>query len=145
MGDPISTFGVAAGAIQLTDLALRASREAYGFLSAVKDSERDVRNLKDTLRDVDSNVRSLREYVSRFSKSKASRNEFEVLPEAITGCLIRFHDDMIILKQMLPNKDSPSFIDKVKWVYDKRKIDNVGKRLHERRADIALAMSMVGR
>ena len=48
MGDPISTFGVAAGAIQLTDLALRASREAYGFLSAVKDSERDVRNLKDS-------------------------------------------------------------------------------------------------
>ena len=47
MPDPITTFGAAAGAVQLADVALRASREAYSFLCAVKDAKKDIRILRE--------------------------------------------------------------------------------------------------
>ncbi|KAF2875298.1 hypothetical protein BDV95DRAFT_460307, partial [Massariosphaeria phaeospora] len=94
----------AASAIQLADVALRASREAYAFLAAVKDAGNDIRRLRDTLRDVESNVRSLRNYVSAFSKSQNAKEESEVLPVTITGALSGFHDDILALKRILPPK-----------------------------------------
>lgn len=47
MADPITGFGAAAGALQFADVTLRASREAYGFLAAVKNASRDVRDMRD--------------------------------------------------------------------------------------------------
>jgi hypothetical protein len=40
-------LGAVASAVQLVDVALRASREAYGFLSAVKSAKEDVRELRE--------------------------------------------------------------------------------------------------
>jgi hypothetical protein len=40
-------LGGLASAVQLVDVALRASREAYSFLSAIKNAHEDVRCLRD--------------------------------------------------------------------------------------------------
>jgi len=45
MADPITAFGAAAGAVQVADAALRASREVYHFLCAVKDAKKDIQML----------------------------------------------------------------------------------------------------
>jgi hypothetical protein len=47
MADPITLFGAAAGALQLSDVVLRASRDAYGLLTSVKDSSKDIEALRD--------------------------------------------------------------------------------------------------
>lgn len=47
MADPITLFGAAAGALQLTDVVLRASREAYGLVTSVKDAGKDIEALRD--------------------------------------------------------------------------------------------------
>ncbi|KAF2794644.1 hypothetical protein K505DRAFT_200006, partial [Melanomma pulvis-pyrius CBS 109.77] len=95
-----------AGALQFADAALRASREAYGFLAAVKNASRDVRDMRDehiaALYDVDMNARSLRNYIAAFSKSANAIEEFEVLSETITGALTKFRSDVDVIKSILP-------------------------------------------
>jgi hypothetical protein len=46
MPDPITIFGAAASVVQIADVALRASAEAYSFLSAVKEARKDIRVLR---------------------------------------------------------------------------------------------------
>ncbi|KAF2248378.1 hypothetical protein BU26DRAFT_485985 [Trematosphaeria pertusa] len=145
MADPLTAFGAAAGAVQIADVALRASGEAYGFLAAVKDAGKDVQALRDTLCGVESNIRSLRNYVSKFSKSKNAREEFEVLPEAITGTLMRFHDDMVYLKSVLPRKPSPTLAQKVRWAYNRHRVASAIKRLNDRKTDLNIALAITGR
>lgn len=94
------------------------------------------------LRDVDSNVRSLRNYVDAFSKSKNAIEEYEVLPENITRSIIAFRDDLDVLKEILPVSLSPSLAQKVKWVYDRRKVRGVTKRLLDRKLDLVMALSI---
>ena len=48
MVDPITAFGATASAVQLIDVALRASREAYSFLTAIKDAKKEIKNLRDS-------------------------------------------------------------------------------------------------
>ena len=50
MLDPITAVGALANAVQLTDAALRASRQVYDFLHAVKNARRDIRILRDCKR-----------------------------------------------------------------------------------------------
>jgi hypothetical protein len=40
-------LGTVASAVQLVDVALRASREAYGFLSALNSAKADVKELRE--------------------------------------------------------------------------------------------------
>jgi hypothetical protein len=122
-------LGALASAVQLVDVALRASREAYSFLAAVKNAKEDVKELRESksiliemyiiltgvvLRDVEANVRSLRHYANEFQKSKNAVDEFEVLSETITGSFSGFHDDIVALKQILPPKPSPALAEKIK-------------------------------
>lgn len=39
-------LGAVASSVQLADVALRASRELYGFLSAIKNSNEDIKALR---------------------------------------------------------------------------------------------------
>lgn len=145
MPDPITSFGAAAGAVQIADVALRASREAYAFLIALKHAKRDIQDLKNALRDAESNVRNLRNYVYAFSKSKGAVKEFEVLPEVITDSVRLFYDDILQLKDILPRKPTPSLAQEVKWVYKSKAIEEISKRLRDRKSDVSVALSVIGR
>jgi hypothetical protein len=160
MADPITLFGAAAGALQLTDVVLRASREAYGLLTSVKDAGKDIEALRDgnlesprtlerkyglnhavALRDMDDNVRSHRNYLIAFSGSKSAREEFEVLPGIMTRSLTNFHEDISKLKSILPQKLSPGPADRLRWVYSKNEIKKITQRLLSRKIDLNLALS----
>lgn len=41
-------LGTVASAVQLADVALRMSREAYSFLAAIKDSNNDIKALRES-------------------------------------------------------------------------------------------------
>lgn len=56
------------------------------------------------LRAVEANVRSLRNYVNEFKKSKNAVEEFEILSEVITGSFAGFHNDVLALKHIFPPK-----------------------------------------
>ncbi|KAF2126096.1 hypothetical protein P153DRAFT_433893 [Dothidotthia symphoricarpi CBS 119687] len=141
----MEVLGAVAGAVQLADVALRVSREAYGFLTAIKDSNNDIKALRDALREVEANVRNLRNFVSKFKMSKNAVEEFEVLSEAITNCFCGFHDDICDLMSVLPKKPSPTLARKIKWVYDQHKVKNITKRLNDRKTNLNNALSITGR
>ncbi|KAH7110567.1 hypothetical protein B0J11DRAFT_448209 [Dendryphion nanum] len=145
MPDPITSFGAAAGVVQIADVALRASREAYAFLIELKHAKRDIQDLKNALRDAESNVRSLRSYLYSFSKSKGAIEEFDILPEVVTSSIHLFHDDIVQLKSILPRKPTPSLAQKIKWVYNHKSVEEISKRLHERKSSLSVALSVVGR
>jgi len=69
------------------------------------------------LRTVEANVRSLRNYVQEFKKSKNAVEEFEILSETITESFTGFHDDVVALKHILPSKPTADLAAKVKWAY----------------------------
>ncbi|KAF2497506.1 hypothetical protein BU16DRAFT_456886 [Lophium mytilinum] len=144
MADPISIFGAAAGAVQIADTALRLSRKAYGFLCEVKDAKKDIVTLRDALRDAESNVRSLRNYIDEFARSRNATVEFEVLPSTITESIQGFRDDLNILAAILPVDLSPNLAKKIKWVFDKKKIKDVTKRLDRRKIDVIQITNSVG-
>lgn len=166
MADPVTAFGAAAGAIQLADVALRASRDAYRFLSAIKKAEKDVQELRRSkclrntilifrlrpdaeqptaLCDVESNVRNLRNYIDKVRKSKSAFEELKDVSETITRSLTGFHDDIRALKSILPAKPSPNLVEKIKWAYSKRKVAELTKRLNDRRIDVSIALEILGR
>ncbi|PSN73863.1 hypothetical protein BS50DRAFT_479899 [Corynespora cassiicola Philippines] len=136
-------FGTIAGAIQLTDVALRASRDAYGFLTAIKGAKADVQDLRRTLRDVEANVRNLRSFLAKFAKSKLALEEYEVLPETVRNTLAQFYDDILDLKSLLPPKASPDLAQRVKWAYSKSKVKNLTNRFHECESHLLTALSIV--
>jgi hypothetical protein len=90
-------------------------------------------------------VRSLCNYIDDFSTSKNAVDEFQVLPETITSSITQFQADIDLLRAAFPPEIRPSVVQKVKWVYDKRKIKNITRRLAERKTDINLALSIIGR
>ena len=173
MPDPFTAFGTAASAVQLADVALRVSREAYSFLAAIKDAKKDIQTLRNSesnelpssplpsffmiveamgslirstaLRNTDANVRSLRNYISAFSRSRNAKEDFEVLSETITTAVTNFRDDMDTLRALLPPDISSSLAQKVKCVFDKRIIKSITEKLVEHNAALIVALSITGR
>jgi hypothetical protein len=102
-------------------------------------------HLLSALRDVDSIVRNLRNYVAAFNSSASAIEEFEVLSDSITGAISGLQEDLITLKNLLPPSASTSIHQKVKHVYNRRKVRDVTRRLLERKNDLNLALSITGR
>jgi len=160
MADPITILGAASSAVQLADAALRLSREAYGFLCDIKDAKKDIVALRDSerlpftswasidtftaLRATDSNLRSLRNYIDEFAKSKNATVEFEVLPVTIMVAIQTFQDDLGFLKDILPADLTPNLATKVRWVFDKKKIKDATRRLDRCKLDVIQATNLVG-
>ncbi|OAL48247.1 hypothetical protein IQ07DRAFT_514314 [Pyrenochaeta sp. DS3sAY3a] len=138
-------LGAVASSVQLADVALRASRELYGFLAAIKNANEDIKVLRAVLRDVEANVRSLRRYTIDFQKSKYAVEEFEVLSEAITGSFTGFHDDILALKTVLPSKPSADLAERVGWVWQKQRVKDVTTRLNNRNLNLCTALAIAGR
>jgi hypothetical protein len=97
------------------------------------------------LRGVEANVRSLRHYAIEFQKSKNAIDEFEILSQTITGSFIGFHEDVVVLKQILPPRPSQALAVKLKWVYNGGRIRALTKRLQERQIGLVTALAITGR
>lgn len=96
MPDPAAAFGAAAGAVQLADVALRASREAYSFLCAVKDLKFESLCLTATLRGHDIRIRKQISDVNATVKNECHTiaQTQESTRRSITADLSSLHQDM---------------------------------------------------
>jgi hypothetical protein len=97
------------------------------------------------LRAVEANVRSLKNYVHEFKKSKNAVEEFEILSETITESFTGFHDDVVALKDILPSKPTADLAEKVRWAYHRGDVQRVTKRLKEREVSLNTALAITGR
>ncbi|OCL15463.1 hypothetical protein AOQ84DRAFT_278910 [Glonium stellatum] len=139
MTDPLTALGGAASVVQLVDVALRFSREAYGFLCAVRDAPEDVKELRHTLHDTESYVRSLRDYINESSGSTSTTDEFGALSEPITRAIKGLCNDIFQLQTILPPNFSTNpasritWTQRAKWVFDKKRVKEIKTTLDSRK------------
>lgn len=96
------------------------------------------------LQDVESNMKMLRMYLLEFRMSRNVTEEYEVLPEIITSCFHKFHDNILALKTILPRELTPGFAAKAKWVFDKWKVKEISMRLNDRKSNLSMALAITG-
>ncbi|CAO2654084.1 Nn.00g108170.m01.CDS01 [Neocucurbitaria sp. VM-36] len=137
-------LGAVASAVQLADVALRSSRQIYEVLSSIRHASEDFQTLRNILQDVDSNMRILRIYIIEFGRSRHAIEEYEVLPDTITGCFRKFHDDINVLKKILPDESKVGVAAKAKWVFDKDKLKSVMMRLNDLKTSVIMALLVIG-
>ena len=97
------------------------------------------------LSDVESNIRSLRNYVDAFQTSTNATQEFEVLPEIITLAIHRFRDDVDMISAILPPGRSVTVAQRFGLVYNQKKVREIIARLQDRRSNLTVALSLTGR
>ncbi|KAJ5026189.1 hypothetical protein PSV08DRAFT_402501 [Bipolaris maydis] len=131
--------------VQLADLALRMSGEVCKFLDAYKSTDRDVKLLRDVLRDVEANVRNLRGYIVQIQKCKDAFEEFENLSETIIGALEDYDADILAVKKLLPPKPLGNPTKRVRWVMKKRETQEVVNRISRRNSSLIVALEILGR
>ncbi|KAF1834916.1 hypothetical protein BDW02DRAFT_497251 [Decorospora gaudefroyi] len=141
----MAELGAIASIVQLADVALRVSGEIRAFLDAYKTTGQDVKSLRDALRDVEANVRNLVQYTAEFKKSKNTTEEFEVLSETITHALTGYGADVLGAKHLLPSKPADKVKEKVHWVLNKRKAQEIAERLNQRNTRLITALEITGR
>lgn len=97
------------------------------------------------LRETDELMRNIVAYIIEWNDSSRTRQEHRELPASLTHTLTWFTEDLELLRGCLPEKLSYAFVDKVKFVFQKSKIEEATTRLHERKGTANLALSTLGR
>jgi hypothetical protein len=95
--------------------------------------------------DVEQQVYLLRNYADALAHSNVAQEEFDLPVESITKFISRYQDDLQLLAATLPKDISPNLIQKLKWVYSKRKVTDITRRLQNRKADVMFTLSITGR
>jgi hypothetical protein len=94
--------------------------------------------------DVEEQVGLLRNYADALARSNVAQEEFELPVESITRFINRYQDDLQLLAATLPKDISPNLMQKFKWVYSKRKVTDITRRLQDRKADVTFTLSITG-
>lgn len=97
------------------------------------------------LRETDELMRNIVAYIIEWNDASRTREEHRELPASLTHTLTWFTEDLELLRGCLPDNLSYAFVDRVKFVFQKSKIEEVTTRLQERKGTANLALSTLGR
>jgi hypothetical protein len=97
------------------------------------------------LHETDDLVRNVVAYIINWRDSPRIRDEHRNLPPSLTRTVEWFAEDMALLRQCLPEKLSPAFVARARFVFQKSKIEEITVRLRERKTTANLTLSIVGR
>lgn len=98
------------------------------------------------IEDVNSVVRNLGRYVAEFGASASACADHDVLPEAITRAVQGFHDELGLIKELLPSQSSLRPGQNFRWGLDKkRKVKEAAEKLERRKTTVLLALEIDGR
>lgn len=141
MVDPFSTF---VGALSILDVSLETCRGLYNASNAYKDAPREFEELQYTIANVESTLRNLRLFTVEFQSSRSARQYQEVLPEAVKDNVHQINEALRELKRLLPDPNAARTTkERSKWVFQKKKVVELGRRLEERQNALNLALQSV--
>ncbi|RSL40204.1 hypothetical protein CEP52_017397, partial [Fusarium oligoseptatum] len=144
--DPLSALGAVGSSIAVAEAALKVCRQIYTFLGELHGAPKEIKQLRDTLQETEGLMQSLVAYVIEFQDSLRSKAEHhENLPISLISLIQTaewFAEDIRLLRQCLPEKLSLRFPDRIKFVFQKRRIEEITLRLHERKSSINTALSI---
>ncbi|KAI0377950.1 hypothetical protein F5Y04DRAFT_168358 [Hypomontagnella monticulosa] len=139
----LAAVGSSACVVQLGDAALRMCRSISSFIGELKDAKHDIRHLRSTLDDTGSLMKSLIAYIREFQSAASGSIEHEVLPDVVINSVQQFDEIVQSLRKRLPPNLSPSFAQRFRFVFDKRKIRSATARLEGCKANVSLALNIM--
>jgi hypothetical protein len=90
------------------------------------------------------NVRSLHNYIQELGNFHNVSNASEsIIPQIIASAVEHFCDDVACIRKLLPSDRSLSLVQRFKLVTEKRKLDAVLARLHQRKIDVITALQIM--
>ncbi|KAI1075913.1 hypothetical protein F5B20DRAFT_369828 [Whalleya microplaca] len=141
MAEALAAVGAVASIVQLGDTALRLCRSISDFLREWKDVKDNVRHLRSTLDDISSLMRSLIAYIVEFYNPISRRASHEALLEIVVK---RFAEHLDSLRKCLPSDLSPSFAQKFRFVFDKKRIKSITKQFEACKSIALFALMVMG-
>ncbi|KAI1458860.1 hypothetical protein F4805DRAFT_422866 [Annulohypoxylon moriforme] len=88
-------------------------------------------------------MRDLIAYIREFQDAPSTNNEHEVLPEVVVVAVQHFYDSLKSLRELLPPDLSPSFAQKLRFVFNKKKIRRVTSQLESCKASTSLTLNII--
>lgn len=97
------------------------------------------------LRETGDLMRIILAYIIDWDDSPRVRQEHRNLPASLTRAVEWFAEDLELLRDCLPENLTCAFADRVRFVFQKNKIEEVTGRLRQRKGTANLALSTLGR
>lgn len=102
-------------------------------------------SLDQVLVEIDSLMSSVLSFMIEFQASARTKLEARGLPPGLARTVEWFAEDMDKLRRCLPSDLRPGFASRVKFVFQKGKIEDIVERLEQRKSSVTLALSAIGR
>lgn len=139
MPDPISTV---AAIVSFADVAVRTCKGIRAMLDSWKDFPNAIQRVRQTVQNLESVLGSLRQYVVEYQSSKLCREQHQLLPDVVKTELRDIDLDLRLLQQYLPPGAQGKARQKIKWVFDEKKILAVISRLDSRQIAVITGLQV---
>ncbi|KAL8855934.1 MAG: hypothetical protein Q9178_007448 [Gyalolechia marmorata] len=134
-------FSTVAGVASLIDVALRACNVLYDSSRYLKDAPQLSQRLRRTIASVKSILQSLNDSLTLYRQQQATTGLPDILPGAIESEVISIKAELDTLSALLPTSSANSqFRTKVKWILDRKKVDEVIQALDSHQITLTLAL-----
>lgn len=141
MVDPFSTV---AAVVSLADVMIRACEGISNLVVDSKDASDAAQHLRQTVQNVRSLLVNLQLYISEYESSNLSIGHNQLLSETVKKELLEIRTELDHLQQLLPPSSTQEQLgQRVKRVFDKKRISRVIRRLESRQIALGTGLQIV--
>lgn len=134
-------FATVAGVASVIDVALRACSVLYSSLHYLKEAPELSQRLRQTVQSVESILRCLNDFIAVYRRQQASTGLPGCLPDAVNHEVVLIKAELDALSKLLPAPGANGQIRRrVKWVLDRKRVDEVVQRLDSHKITLTLAL-----
>ncbi|KAF2816986.1 uncharacterized protein BDZ99DRAFT_529082 [Mytilinidion resinicola] len=143
-------FSIVSASISLLDVSLRAIRETYKFISALRQASAELNYIHRHLAGLEKaliRIKALKQSYLTSSLATLHRSSFDALEEELKA----FVQDLACLRKLLGNPESSAkhafnrFGTRVKSVFREKELNQISERLDRRRLGMSEILSTIGR
>lgn len=143
MADPLST---AAAIVSFADVTFRTCKGIRDVTDSWKDAPNAIQRIRQTVQNHQSILMNLRKYVIEYESSKLYSEQHQLLPDVVKAELRDIDSDLRLLQQYLPPAGIQGKVSqKLKWVFDEKKVLAVVTRLDSRKIAIDTGLQIIAR
>ena len=142
MSDPFSTV---AAAVSFADVTIRACGGLHALIARWNDAPNTIQRTRQTLKNLQATLGSLRLYVVRYESSKFCLEQQLLLPDVVKNGLRDISLDLGLLQQLLPPSGSEGKLSKrFRSVLDMKKTHAIVDRLDKGQIAVTTGLQILG-
>ena len=87
--------------MSFADAMIRACNGISSIVASLNEASSSIRRSRDTIRNVQSALESLRLFVTEYKSSKVFVEHHQLLPDIVKKELLAIHSELVLLEQMI--------------------------------------------